>query len=87
MAQTDRKWYQNMFQRKGIWKHLLSPLYIMVVMFLSILLLSGTFLHIIWYPWVYYITNQDTSLSKLRLLSMYGEFYWPKVVANSESSL
>ncbi|CAF1434745.1 unnamed protein product [Adineta ricciae] len=67
---TDRttaevKWYSKIYQRTGVWSHLLSPVYILVVLFLSILLLPSILLSVTWYPWVYYITNQNTLLGKL----------------------
>ncbi|CAF2769945.1 unnamed protein product [Rotaria sp. Silwood2] len=57
------KWYMRILKRKGVWNYLTSPLYILVVLFLSILLLPGIFLAVTWYPWVYYITKQDTVLT------------------------
>ena len=62
------KWYTRVLKRQGVWQHLTSPLYILVVLFLSILLLPGIFLAVTWYPWVYHITNKDTVLSKLLIL-------------------
>ncbi|CAF1453618.1 unnamed protein product [Adineta steineri] len=63
-TQVDKmKWYTRILKRKGVWQYLTSPLYLLVVLFLSILLLPGIFLAVTWYPWVYYITNQDTVLS------------------------
>ena len=59
----EMKWYQRIFKRKGVWFYLTNPLYILVVLFLSILLLPGIFLAVTWYPWVFYITK-DTRLSK-----------------------
>ncbi|CAF1279841.1 unnamed protein product [Adineta ricciae] len=60
---SETKWYIKIYQRTGIWNHLLSPLYILVVLFLSVLLLPSVLLSVIWYPWVHYITNQDTVLA------------------------
>lgn len=57
-------WYMKIIKRKGVWHYLTSPLYILVVLFLSILLLPGIFLSVTWYPWVFYITKQDILLSK-----------------------
>ena len=57
-------WSQQIRERKGVWQHLTSPLYILVVLFLSSLLLPRIFLAVIWYPWVYHITDHDTTLSK-----------------------
>jgi hypothetical protein len=54
-----------MYQRTGVWEHLTSHLYILVVLFLSVLLMPSVFLSVTWYPWVYYVTNQNTSLGKL----------------------
>ncbi|CAF1442875.1 unnamed protein product [Adineta ricciae] len=65
-TETDdkMKWYTNIYRRRGVWKHLLSPLYILVVLDLGFLLLPSSLLAVVWYPWVYYITNQNTSLGK-----------------------
>ena len=60
----EMKWYTRILRRKGVWHYLTSPLYLLVVLFLSILLLPGIFLAVTWYPWVYYITQQDRILSK-----------------------
>ncbi|CAF1117414.1 unnamed protein product [Adineta steineri] len=57
------KWYTRILKRQGVWHYLTSPLYLLVVLFLSILLLPGIFLAVTWYPWVYYITQQDTLLT------------------------
>ncbi|UJR12570.1 hypothetical protein I4U23_016746 [Adineta vaga] len=57
------KWYARIFQRKGVWHYLTSPLYLLVILFLSVLLLPGIFLAVTWYPWVYYITKQDITLT------------------------
>ncbi|UJR19500.1 hypothetical protein I4U23_022629 [Adineta vaga] len=43
-------------------RHLTSPLYLLLVAFLSILLISTNFLSILWQPWISYITKQDQSL-------------------------
>lgn len=64
---NQMKWYRRILERKGVWHYLTSPLYILVVLFLSFLLLTGIFLSVTWYPWVYYITNRDTLLSKLSI--------------------
>jgi hypothetical protein len=65
---NQMKWYRRILERKGVWHYLTSPLYILVVLFLSFLLLTGIFLSVTWYPWVYYITNRDTLLSKLSIV-------------------
>lgn len=58
---TNMKWYSRMYRRVGVWKHLTSPLYILVVLYLSILLIPIDLLSITWYPRVYYLTNQSIS--------------------------
>ncbi|CAF0883502.1 unnamed protein product [Rotaria sordida] len=64
ISEIDRmKWYTRILKRKGVWYYLTSPLYILVVFFLSILLLPGIFLSVTWYPWVHYITQQNTPLT------------------------
>ena len=64
-VQTMTKWYTNIRQRVGIWKHLTNPLYILVVLYLSILLMPSILLSVTWYPWVYYINHNDKTISKL----------------------
>lgn len=61
---TKVKWYVQIRQRQGVWKYLTSPLYILVVLFLSLLLMPSIFLTVTWYPWVLYITNQNIPLGK-----------------------
>ncbi|CAF1684867.1 unnamed protein product, partial [Adineta ricciae] len=51
-------------KRTGVWKHLTSPLYILTTLYLAILFTPTTFLSTTWYPWVYYITNHDESLTE-----------------------
>ena len=67
LSETSEKthWYENLRHRTGVWKHLTSPFYILAVLFLSILLMPSVFLTVSWYPWVLYITNQNTSLGKI----------------------
>ena len=64
-AAFETKFYKKILKCQGIWKHLTSPLYILVVLYLSVLLMPSIFLAVTWYPWVYYITNEDVELSKL----------------------
>ena len=64
-VQSTTKWYTNIRQRVGIWKHLTNPLYILVVLYLSILLMPSILLSVTWYPWVYYINHNDKTISKL----------------------
>ena len=59
------KWYMNMYNRRGVWRHLTNPFYILVVLFLSVLLLPSVFLSVTWYQWVSYITNNSKELGKL----------------------
>jgi hypothetical protein len=59
------KWYIKIYRRHGVWEHILSPVYIMLVLFTSMVLLPTIFLSVIWYPWVYYITDNNESLCKL----------------------
>ncbi|CAF1326308.1 unnamed protein product [Adineta ricciae] len=58
------KWYQRIYKRTGVWKHLTSPLYILTVLYLAILFTPATFLSATWYPRVYHITNHDESLTE-----------------------
>ncbi|CAF0961128.1 unnamed protein product [Didymodactylos carnosus] len=43
---------------------LTNPLYIFVTLFLGILLLTASFLPVVWFPWIYYITNKNLNLTK-----------------------
>ena len=61
---SNLAWHNRIIQRVGVWRHLLSPMYISVVLFLSVLLLPAIFLPVTWYPWVYYVTDDNTDLSK-----------------------
>lgn len=45
--------------------HLTSPLFILVALFLSFLLLSIAYLPITWFPWLMYLTKDDVQRSKL----------------------
>ncbi len=47
---------------KNFWKYLFSPLYILVVLFLSILIIPTVFLSVFWQPFISYITNEDITL-------------------------
>ncbi|CAF2755904.1 unnamed protein product [Rotaria sp. Silwood2] len=55
-------WYQRIIKRVGVWEHLLSPVYILVVLYLSFLLLPAVFLPVTWFPWVWYVTNENEAL-------------------------
>jgi len=67
-------WHQRIIKRVGVWRHLLSPMYISVVLFLSVLLLPAIFLPVTWFPWVYYVTGQNEDLCK-RLVFFISYFY------------
>lgn len=77
------QWYTNIYRRIGVWKHLTNPLYILVVLFLSILLLPSELLSVIWYPRVYYITNQNASLGNECYLK--NEFFSNSKIAPLDS--
>ncbi|CAF0951989.1 unnamed protein product [Adineta ricciae] len=62
-ANNKSKWYTNIYQRVGFWKYLLNSLYILVVLYLSILLMPNILLSVTWYPWVYYISQNDKTIS------------------------
>ena len=64
MKNESLKWYQNITQRRGIWEHLTSPIYILIVLFFSILFTSVGLLSIIWYPWVLYVVGDDAESGK-----------------------
>ncbi|CAM4866798.1 unnamed protein product [Rotaria socialis] len=49
--------------RNTLWKNLRSPLYILVVLFLSIVLIPSVFLSVFWEPFITYITGDDESLA------------------------
>ncbi len=45
-----------------IYQYLRNPLYILVVLFLSIVLIPTVFLSVVWKPFITFITKQDESL-------------------------
>lgn len=45
-------------------RHLSNPLFILVTLFLSCLILIISFLPIIWFPWLMYLTGNNLALSK-----------------------
>jgi len=47
---------------KSFWKYLIDPLYILVVLFLSILLIPSVFLSVYWQPFITFITNKNNLL-------------------------
>ncbi|CAF2361322.1 unnamed protein product [Rotaria sp. Silwood2] len=59
----NMSWYRHIVNRVGVWQHLLSPIYIFVVLYLSVLLLPTVFLPVTWFPWVMYVTNENEDLS------------------------
>jgi hypothetical protein len=44
-------------------RHLKNPLFILVTLFLSCLILTVSFLPVIWFPWLKHLTNNDIKLS------------------------
>ncbi|CAF1035387.1 unnamed protein product [Rotaria sordida] len=56
-------WYRRIVNRVGVWQHLLNPIYIFVVLYLSVLLLPAVFLPVTWFPWIMYVTNGNENLS------------------------
>ncbi|CAF3525400.1 unnamed protein product [Rotaria sp. Silwood1] len=63
-VQIKTKWYEKIYRRIGLWEHLTNPLYILVVLYLSFLLMPNILLSVTWYPWVYYINHNDKTISK-----------------------
>ncbi|CAF4972696.1 unnamed protein product, partial [Rotaria sp. Silwood1] len=59
---SETKWYTNIYQRNGIWEYLTSPLYILVVLFLSFLMMTPNLLSVTWYPWVYFINDNNKEI-------------------------
>ena len=45
-------------------RHLKNPLFIIVTLFLSCLLLTVAFLPVIWFPWLMYLTKNNLDSSK-----------------------
>lgn len=45
-------------------RHLTNPLFVVITLFLSCLLLTISFLPVVWYPWVLYLTGKDLIISK-----------------------
>ncbi|CAF1661306.1 unnamed protein product [Adineta ricciae] len=62
---NEKKWYKRIYKRLGIWKYLTSPLYIMIVLFLSTLFITTDLLAITWYPMNYDLYNHDASLGNI----------------------
>ncbi|CAF1305896.1 unnamed protein product [Rotaria sordida] len=54
---------ENELDRSSFWEHFRSPLYILVVLFLSILLIPSVFLAVVWEPSITFITGEDKSLA------------------------
>ncbi|CAF1363219.1 unnamed protein product [Adineta steineri] len=54
---------QNELNENNLWKNLLNPLYLLVVLFLSILLIPSVLLSVIWEPLITFITNHDDTLA------------------------
>ncbi|UJR11903.1 hypothetical protein I4U23_016081 [Adineta vaga] len=55
---------QNETNEMTIWKTLRNPLYILIVLFLSVLIIPTVFLSVIWEPFIRFITKENESLSK-----------------------
>jgi hypothetical protein len=70
-TKTKTKWYTNIRQRNGIWEHLTNPLYILVILYLSVLFIPYNLLSVTWYPWVYYIKDSDKTISKYFFLTRF----------------
>ena len=45
-------------------QHLTNPLFVVVTLFLSCLLLTISFLPVIWFPWIMHLTGNDIDRSK-----------------------
>ncbi|CAF3837706.1 unnamed protein product [Rotaria magnacalcarata] len=60
---VEIKWYTKIRQRTGIWEHLTNPLYILAVLYLSFLMIPNSLLSVTWYPWVYFINNNDKTVA------------------------
>ena len=71
-TRSNMIWHQRVIKRVGVWRHLLSPMYISVVLFLSVLLLPAIFLPVTWYPWVYYVTSENQDLCKCWLIKIFA---------------
>jgi len=48
----------NQLNENHFWKYLLSPLYILVVLFLSIVLIPTVFLSVFWEPFIRFLTKE-----------------------------
>lgn len=44
-------------------RHLTNPLFVVVTLFLSCLLLTVAFLPVVWFPWIMHLTNNDLKLA------------------------
>ena len=50
---------------KNFWKYFSSPLYLLVVLFLSLVLIPTVFLSVCWEPFINHLTKGDKSLGIL----------------------
>mgnify|MGYP006973168200 FL=1 len=44
-------------------RHLTNPLFVVITLFLSCLLLTVSFLPVVWFPWVMHLTNNNLHLA------------------------
>jgi hypothetical protein len=62
---TKEEEVKTIVSQDTLTQHLTNPLFVCVTLFLSCLLLTVSFLPVIWFPWLMHLTGQNLKLSKL----------------------
>ena len=63
VSRTDRPSESNVASRDSLARHVKDPLFIVVTLFLSFLLLAIGYLPVTWFPWLMYLTGNDVRRS------------------------
>ncbi len=63
-SQSQTKEMKTITSQDTLIRHLTNPLFVLVTLFLSCLILTVSFLPIIWFPWLKHLTNNDLTISK-----------------------
>ncbi len=63
-SQSQTKEMKTITSQDTLTRHLTNPLFVLVTLFLSCLILTVSFLPIIWFPWLKHLTNNDLTISK-----------------------
>jgi hypothetical protein len=56
-------------------RHLTNPLFVVVTLFLSCLLLTVAFLPVVWFPWIMHLTGHNLELGQKRIFNTYRSFH------------